>query len=94
MVEKVEEKRIPIAKDSAKGKQTEEGFFIYDSERDVLYKLDPLAYFVWSCCDGEHTTEDIIEEIEKHTNIPSSDLEPIVSKILNVLEEANLISWE
>ncbi|GEM_PF-979131 len=93
MVEKAEEKRIPIAKDSAEGRQTEEGFFIYDGEKGVLYKLDPLAYFVWSCCDGKHTTKDIVEEIEKHTNIPSSDLKPIVSKILNVLKEANLIFW-
>ncbi len=40
-----------------------DGGVLFDSDGEKVYVLNVSAAFVWNCCDGEHTREQIVEEL-------------------------------
>jgi ribosome biogenesis protein Nip4 len=58
-------------------------FYVSLSEEEV-YELSPLAYYVWAMCDGEHTVEDMANDISQNANI---EFNRVVEPLIIVLDE-------
>ncbi|MCY0849159.1 PqqD family protein [Sulfuracidifex metallicus] len=69
---------------------------------DKVFEVHPIAYYVWSLCDGSTSVENIVNKIEEELKKESEDegkeneinkeqlIQPVVT-ILNELEKASLI---
>ncbi len=76
--------------------------FIIKLSDDKVFEVHPVAYYVWSLCDGNTSVETIVdrieEEIKKEPEGSQSEItkdqliEPVVT-ILNELEKASLIMF-
>jgi hypothetical protein len=67
-------------------------FYVALSEEEV-YELSPLAYYIWSLCDGEHTVRDIALDISNNANVPYHEvIEPLLI-VLEQMGEAGLVSY-
>jgi Coenzyme PQQ synthesis protein D (PqqD) len=59
---------------------------IYDPHTDRLHVLNATAALVWSCCDGEHTAEEIAAEVrESLEEAPAA--ERLLDDVLAVIAE-------
>lgn len=68
-----------------------EKFYIQVSEEEV-YELSPLAYYIWSLCDGEHSVEDIAHDISENAEVAYHEvIEPLVI-VLEELKKAGLVA--
>ncbi len=67
-------------------------FYVAVSEEEV-YELSPLAYYVWSLCDGEHTVRDIALDISNNANVPYHEvIEPLLI-VLEQMQKAGLLEF-
>jgi Coenzyme PQQ synthesis protein D (PqqD). len=67
-------------------------FYVAVSEEEV-YELSPLAYYVWALCDGEHTVEDMVNDISENAKV---EYDQVVEPLLIVLDEmkkAGLVTY-
>jgi hypothetical protein len=67
-------------------------FYVAVSEEEV-YELSPLAYYVWALCDGEHTVEDMVNDISENAKV---EYDQVVEPLLIVLDEmkkAGLVAY-
>ncbi len=65
-------------------------FVAYDPENKSAFKLDPLAFYVCTLCDGANSTSQIAQKLEsvlKENNLapPVKDLEKEVELVVNTL---------
>lgn len=68
-----------------------EKFYIQLSEEEI-YELSPLAYYIWSLCDGEHSVENIAQDISTNAEIAFHEVvEPLVI-VLEELKKAGLVT--
>jgi len=58
-------------------------FYVALSEEEV-YELSPLAYYVWSLCDGDHTVREIALDISNNADVPYHE---VIEPLLIVLEQ-------
>ncbi|MEM4718110.1 MAG: PqqD family peptide modification chaperone [Desulfurococcaceae archaeon] len=58
-------------------------FYVAISEEEI-YELTPLAYYIWALSDGEHTVEDMANDISENAEI---DYYQVVEPLLIVLDE-------
>lgn len=67
-------------------------FYIAISEEEV-YELTPLAYYIWALSDGEHTVEDMANDISENAEIDYSQvIEPLLI-VLDEMKKAKLVSY-
>ncbi len=65
---------------------------ISDPESSWAYTLNPLGSIVWEFLDGNHTPQQIMDEIEQIEEIPQiENLQKEVSELLSELEESGLV---
>ena len=53
----------PIINSRIDLKRIGDEFFAYSKKNKEAYKLDPLAFFIATLCDGTHTPEDIADRV-------------------------------
>ncbi len=65
---------------------------LYDSTSNTFHVLNETAQFIWELCDGEHSVEEIEEEIRAHFDVPPGvDLRADVERTLAALEKKGLL---
>ena len=65
---------------------------ILDRDGGVLHKLNPTASFIWDCCDGTLSTDDIIDRLVKAFEIDRETCRKDVIQALNQFRSLNLLS--
>lgn len=83
----------PIQKtDSVITREIEDEALILDQASGKIHQLNTSAYFIWNCCDGKNTIEDIIEIVGHKYSSPSNAIENDVITTIKSLHELQLIT--
>lgn len=64
-----------------------EKYYVAKSEEEV-YELSALVYYVWLICDGEHTIEQLADQMSKDINI---ELDQIIEPLLLAINSLNKV---
>jgi methyltransferase-like protein len=62
----------------------DEGFIIYQAERDRVHYLNPTAVFILELCDGERSISEITELVKEAYGLPESPaslVEEVIEKM-------------
>ncbi len=65
---------------------------LYDARNDSAHVLNGTAAFVWSLCDGDHTPEQIADELGGVFKLSPGKVLPDVQATLKQFSEAGLVS--
>ena len=65
---------------------------ILNRDDEVLHKLNSTASFIWDCCDGTLSTDDIIDRLVKAFEIDRETCRKDVIQALNQFRSLNLLS--
>ena len=64
---------------------------ILDREGTRIHQLNPTASFIWRCCDGTFTFEQILDSFVRAYDIDVATAQRDLKKILVELQSANLL---
>ena len=65
---------------------------ILNGEAGVLHRLNPTASFIWECCDGTSSVDDIVARLAKAYDVDLTTCQNDVSEIVLKLESLNLLT--
>lgn len=66
--------------------------FIYDPRTADTHRLNETAWFIWCCCDGCHSTEEILRELTERYDVAAHVAREHVEKTLAELRRRNLVA--
>ena len=69
-------------------KPVEDGFIIYDEDRDKVHYLNPIATLVLILCNGRNSTEEIVDLVRKQYGLaepPEKEITTILSQFVDEL---------
>ncbi|MDY6987350.1 MAG: PqqD family protein [Thermodesulfobacteriota bacterium] len=81
---------LPRLADKIEINEVEDGYIIYQSEKDRVHYLNHTAVIVLECCTGKNTVEDIERIVQKAYEMPEAP-EKEVRDCLNTLFNEGLI---
>jgi SpoU rRNA methylase family enzyme len=65
---------------------------LYSDLDEAVHVLNPMARFIWNCCDGQHTAEDIEREIHAAFTVPEGvDVAGDVRHTIDALADKGLL---
>jgi hypothetical protein len=67
--------------------------YIVKVAEDKVYELAPIAYYIWTMCDGNRSVDEIVNELSKEANLDISQVRDPVVMVLDELEKASLIAF-
>ncbi|MEM0379976.1 MAG: PqqD family peptide modification chaperone [Desulfurococcaceae archaeon] len=71
----------------------ESGKFYVAKNEEEVYELSPLVYYIWLISDGEHTLEQLADQMCKDINVELDQVvEPLVLAI-NSLNKVELVKF-
>ncbi len=66
---------------------------IFSQQSDWAHTITPLAAIAWEFCDGEHSIEEIVEQVLTYTESPSAaEIQPAITALLNDFAQGGLVS--
>jgi hypothetical protein len=65
---------------------------ILNDAAGVLHRLNPTASFIWECCDGTSSVDDIVARLANAYDVDLTTCEKDVSEIVIKLESLNLLT--
>ena len=65
---------------------------ILNGEAGVLHRLNPTASFIWECCDGTSSVDDIVARLANAYDVDLRTCQKDVSEIVLKLESLNLLT--
>jgi hypothetical protein len=71
----------------------EEGFMVYQAEKDRVHYMNPMAVLILELCTGENTPERIAEVLKQSFHLPEAPMNE-VRQTLTTLEGEELIKYE
>ncbi|MHC1567877.1 MAG: PqqD family protein [Candidatus Syntropharchaeia archaeon] len=81
----IEEKSSYITRES------EIGLMLLDSKNNRIFEVNETGSVIVKLCDGEHTRDDIVNELCKSYKVDREELEKDVDEFLKKMEEYKLI---
>ena len=67
-------------------REEDEGYLLYDVERDVLYRGNESGRQILALCDGRRTLAEIVNALAVAHNLPDGAVEPKVRAFLEGLQ--------
>jgi pyrroloquinoline quinone biosynthesis protein D len=64
---------------------------LYNPVDSVMHTLNPVAAFIWKLCDGEHTAEDIAQQVCERYDADPDAVVKDVQDTIDQLREKNLL---
>ncbi|MBS1955899.1 MAG: PqqD family protein [Cyanobacteria bacterium SZAS-4] len=66
---------------------------IFSQQSDWAHTITPLAAIAWEYCDGEHSIEQIVEQVLTYTEAPNvAEIQPAITALLNDFVQGGLVS--
>lgn len=81
-------------KDTLLTHEIEGDLVLYDPDYDVVHTLNVTSRFIWERCDGDHTPAQIATDLRNCYAVPLDVARRDVDKILNRLQDLDLIRQE
>lgn len=66
---------------------------VLDRSRDQLHELNTTAGYVWRCCDGKTTVDEIAAATAREFDVDPGAVERDVTEIIGKLTDLHLIEW-
>jgi methyltransferase-like protein len=74
-------------------REEEEEAFLFDPNSSKIKVLNNTAVFIWKLCDGNHSREDILNQLSEKFNLPSKEqAEQDLDKFLETLQKDGFIN--
>lgn len=67
--------------------------YVIKVEEDKVYEVAPIAYYVWSLCDGNSTVDEIITKISSEAELSQDQVRDPVVMVISELANASLVSF-
>ena len=64
------ESSILVARQELQYRELDDGGVIYDPVTERIHTLNASAAYIWNCCDGSHTLQQIANELHQYANVP------------------------
>jgi len=64
---------------------------LYDPETGNAFGLDPVGLFIWKLLDGEHTSADILYNLQENCDDVPPDADKHISDFLSSLDSKGLL---
>lgn len=64
---------------------------LLNEENEEIHQLNHTASFIWKCCNGENTVDDIVKLLHDEFHTESIDIRNDVINIISSLKKLNLI---
>lgn len=66
---------------------------IFSQQSDWAHTITPLAAIAWEFCDGEHSIDEIVEQVLTYTESPDvAEIQPAICALLNDFVQGGLVS--
>lgn len=66
---------------------------IFSQQSDWAHTITPLAAIAWEFCDGEHSIDQIVEQVLTYTEAPNAaEIQPAITALLNDFAQGGLVS--
>ena len=64
------ESSVLVAREELQYRELDDGGVIYDTVTERIHSLNASAAYIWNCCDGSHTLQQIANELHQYANVP------------------------
>lgn len=64
---------------------------LLNEEKEEIHQLNQTTSFIWECCNGKNTIDDIVELLNNKFQTESIDIRTDVINIITTLKELDLI---
>ena len=81
----------PLARSDVRCQMLDDGFVLIDPRNDMAHTLNVVASIIWDSCDGEHTLEQIAEELQTLQGSEGRDILGDVSEAVDSFRKAGLL---
>lgn len=68
----------------------DEGYVIYEEENDRVHYLNPVAALIYELCDGDNSTESIMDLVQQSFSLPDKPVAE-VTKALEQMKDEGLL---
>lgn len=66
---------------------------IFSKQSDWAHTITPLAAIAWEFCDGEHSVDEIVNQVLAYSEqAVSTELQPAICALLNDFAQGGLVS--
>ena len=72
--------------------ETDDGYIIYEPEKDKVHHLNPSAVLILELCDGVNTATEIAEAVREVLQLASAPIGDVADGI-SALAAEGLVSW-
>ena len=83
----IKPRKLPEIKERNVGNE----MMLYDVAGKTIHVLNNTASFVWTCCDGNHTTDDMVKKATGAFNITEDQANTDIEECLASFRELNII---
>ncbi len=81
----------PRARSDVRCRMLDDGFVLIDPRNDMAHTLNVVASIIWDSCDGEHTLEQIAEELRTLQGSEGRDILGDVNEAVDSFRKAGLL---
>ena len=65
---------------------------IFSNDSDWAHTITPLAAIAWEFCDGEHSVDEIVNQVLAYTEEPvATEIQPAICALLNDFAQGGLV---
>ncbi|MDA1000436.1 MAG: PqqD family protein [bacterium] len=72
-------------------RELDDGFILYDMEKNKVHSLNPAAAFIWESLDGTRTLEEIAESLRNFPGAAGDTLFDDVRRAVQTFQEEGLL---
>ena len=66
---------------------------IFSQQSDWAHTITPLAAIAWEYCDGEHSIDQIVQQVLTYTESPNaSEIQPAITALLDDFAQGGLVT--
>ncbi len=81
----------PIRREEIMERKVANEHMLYDAVGKMVHVVNESAYFIWKCCDGQHTVEDIVKEASSASGTSELIIRPDVEECMDIFREKGLL---
>ena len=86
--------KIPFKNPDIVSRNDKKEALLFDPANGNMLCINKTGIFVWECCDGTNTVDDIVKGITEKQEVDSKRAEEDCSSYLKELEEAGFIGYK
>jgi len=82
---------LPRQKDGLDISPADDGYIIYEPEKDRVHFLNPTAVLILEFCDGSHSPAQIAELLKEAYGLPAAPIDEVSAALMTMRREGLLV---